>query len=46
MKKTDYLRHILGEEEKKKMRILLDKVESCSRENKGECTDFFDPHEV
>lgn len=46
MKKTDYLRHILGEEEKKKMRILLDKIESCSRENRVECTDFFDPHEV
>lgn len=46
MKRNDYLRHIQREEEKKKMRVLLDKVESCSREKRVECTDFFDPHEV
>lgn len=46
MKKSNFWGYIQGEQDRKKMRILLDKIESCSRQNRVECTDFFDPHEI
>lgn len=46
MRKKDFFSYIQGEEHKRKMENLLDKIDICERKQTIEYTDFFDPYDV